>query len=921
MPVASAPFFSDMDIPSPGQRWVSNSEPELGIGVIGKAEYGRVQMFFPAAQQARVYAMASAPLRRVRFAPGDTVKTHDGRSLNVTEVDERQNILFYKAGEVEISEAELADTLSFSKPEDRLKAGQIDDLEAFNVRVEALKWRAQMRQSPVRGFCGGRVDLLPHQMYIASEVSGRLMPRVLLADEVGLGKTIEACLILHRLHLTGRAERVLVLVPEALVHQWFVELYRRFHLLFAIYDEERCEAVEANEENGNPFLESQLILTSVKFLAQNEKRAAQALEAGFDLMVVDEAHHLEWSTQNVSAEYALVANLAEKIQGLLLLTATPQQLGPEGHFARLRLLDANRYDKLETFLTETEHYAEVAGAIDRLMDGKKLTAKDEKLFTKKSAHLQELVKALKKDESVREKLMAGLLDEFGTGRVMFRNTRAALKGFPSREAHLTALDAGENGLETKVKWLAGLMKQLGSSEKVLLICRSRELAGEIHELLLREVNVNAAQFHEGLTMTQRDRHAAFFADEDGARILICSEIGSEGRNFQFAHHMVLFDLPRDPELLEQRIGRLDRIGQTSTIHIHVPYFRGTEQEVLARWYHEGLNAFEKNLHGATEIAQGLKSGLEALLAAFDAKALKAFLDDSRELSTKIVKKLEKGQDRLLELNSCKPEQAQTVIDAVKTQDESAEFEAFFIRLVDHFGLHVEDSGPRSYFLKPEDIKTDRFPALPEDGLVATFDRTRALSRENIAFLTQDHPLVRGVMDLLLGSEDGNCTFGVWKKEGQEGLFLDAWFVVECVAPAKLHVDRFLTAQPVRVITDQLQADRRAKDPLENAVIEKSQPTALFQMAGIRQKLFPAMMSRARKFADEEKDKLVAAAKEAAQAQINAEIQRLEDLRQRNDHVRPEEITALRTHLGEIWSALDGAEVRLDCLRLVFRTKG
>ena len=85
LPVASAPFFSDMDIPSPGQRWVSNSEPELGIGVIGKAEYGRVQMFFPAAQQARVYAMASAPLRRVRFAPGDTVKTHDGRSLNVTE--------------------------------------------------------------------------------------------------------------------------------------------------------------------------------------------------------------------------------------------------------------------------------------------------------------------------------------------------------------------------------------------------------------------------------------------------------------------------------------------------------------------------------------------------------------------------------------------------------------------------------------------------------------------------------------------------------------------------------------------------------------------------------------------------------------------------------------------------------------------
>ncbi|MBK8092826.1 MAG: DEAD/DEAH box helicase family protein [Verrucomicrobiaceae bacterium] len=908
-----------MDIPSPGQRWVSNSEPELGIGVIGKAEFGRVQMYFPAAQQARVYALASAPLRRVKFQPGDTVKTHDGRTLNVTGVEERQKILFYQADSVEISEAELADTLSFSKPEDRLKAGQIDDLHTFDLRVEALRHRAEMRQSPVRGFCGGRVDLLPHQMYIASEVAGRLLPRVLLADEVGLGKTIEACLILHRLHLTGRAERVLILVPEALVHQWFVELFRRFHLLFAIYDEERCEAVEANEENGNPFLESQLILTSTKFLAHSEKRAEQALEAGFDLMVVDEAHHLEWSTQTVSPEYALVEKLAAKVPGLLLLTATPQQLGPEGHFARLRLLDANRYDKLEQFIADSEQFVEVAGAIDRLVDGKKLTAKDEKLFTKKSAHLQELVKALKKDESVREKLISGLLDEFGTGRVMFRNTRAALTGFPTREAHLAALDAGEDGVGTKVKWLAGLLKQIGD-QKVLLICRSRELAGEIHEKLLRELNVNAAQFHEGLTMTQRDRHAAFFADEDGARILICSEIGSEGRNFQFAHHMVLFDLPGDPELLEQRIGRLDRIGQTSTIHVHVPYFRQTEQEVLARWYHEGLNAFEKNLHGATEIAQGLQSGLEALLAKFDEKALKAFLDESRALSAKIVKKLEKGQDRLLELNSCKPEQAQVVIDVVKAQDVSEEFEAFFIKLVDHFGLHVEESGPRSYFLKPEDIKTDRFPSLPEDGLVVTFDRTRALSRENIAFLTQDHPLVRGVLDLLLGSEDGNSTFAT-SKGGSEGLLLETHYVVECVAPAALHVDRFLAATPVRIVVNHANEDLREKDPFAELKLTKSKPTTLFEKPAIRTKLFPSMISKSRKFAEAELAKLVAASKEAASTQIEAEISRMEDLRQRNDHVRPEEIAALRAHLQQIETALDGAVVRLDSLRLVFCTKG
>ena len=99
--------------------------------------------------------------------------------------------------------------------------------------------------------------MIPHQISVAEEVANRLAPRALLADEVGLGKTIEACLILQRLHRVGRAERVLVLVPEPLVHQWFVELLRRFNLKFAIYDEQRCAAIEQggmgeDEEDETP---------------------------------------------------------------------------------------------------------------------------------------------------------------------------------------------------------------------------------------------------------------------------------------------------------------------------------------------------------------------------------------------------------------------------------------------------------------------------------------------------------------------------------------------------------------------------------------------------------------------------------------------------------------------------------------------
>lgn len=914
---ADGPFFA-MDQALPGQRWVSDSEPELGLGVVMKAEFGRVEIYFPAANQHRQFAIKTAPLRRVRFQPGDTIKTHDGKTLEVSVVSERQGMLFYADTTREVSEAELSDTISFSKPEDRLLACQVDDPRAYDLRAEALQFRAKLRQSPVRGFCGGRIGLLPHQIYIAAEVTHRLTPRVLLADEVGLGKTIEASLILHRLHLTGRADRVLILVPESLLNQWFVELFRRFHLLFAIYDEMRCDSIETNEENGNPFLESQLVLCSTSFLASSPLRSSQAEEAGWDLLIVDEAHHLEWSHENPSTAYQTVERLASRVPGLLLLTATPQQLGPEGHFARLRLLDPDRYTDLEKFLQETSHYEEVARALDRIIKGKNPSAKDESLFLARSPHLKEHLDALKQGhEQEREKLVSCLLDEFGTGRVMFRNTRAALKGFPKREAKLVPLAPGDDPFEAKIKWLAGLLTAL-DQEKLLLICSSKELAIQIHEALLHQININSALFHEGLTLLQRDRHAAWFAEEDGARILICSEIGSEGRNFQFAHHLALFDLPKDPELLEQRIGRLDRIGQTSTIQIHVPYWVNTTEEILARWYHEGLGAFEANLHGATEIVQSLDPTLSHALDDLSPEALATLLKKSSTLRKNVSKKLERGHDRLLELNSNKPEKAAKIIEVIESQDSDTAFEEFFIRLLDHFGMHVEELGNRSYFLLPGNLVTDAFPSLPDEGITVTFDRERALSRENIAFLTPDHPMVRGALDLILGTENGNSSFVLWRSSGAEGLLLEAQFIIECAAPTNLHVERFFSPPPIRSLVDHAKKDRREDSKYPQAKLEKGSPTRLFENSGVKKKIFPSMLSKARKLAEAEMQSLVEASALQMKQQLQLEIERLEDLAKINDHIRPEELFQLQEHMQTLESAIRSAQLRLDSVRLVFQ---
>lgn len=877
-----------------------------------RVEFKRVEVMFPAANERRQYALDGAPLRRVVLKAGESLETHGGDILEIDEVLERDGLLIYRCGQREVPEAEMSDTMSFSRPEDRLLGGHVDDLATYDLRVEALCHQSRVMKSPERGFVGARVDLIAHQLYIANRVASRVVPRVLLADEVGLGKTIEACLIMHRLHLTGRANRILILVPEPLLHQWFVELLRRFNMLFSLFDESRCHAIEqGGEGQENPFLDSQLVLCSVDFLAGNASRGRQAMEAGWDLLIVDEAHHLEWSARAPSMAYQVVESLAMDTPGLLLLTATPRQLGPEGHFARLRLLDAERYVDMDAFGQEAEQYEQVANAVGKLQQGGSPSPEDRDLFASRSESVSKHLRALDEgDESARDLLMRELLDTFGTGRVMFRNTRQALTGFPVRKASLVPLESEDD----KIIWLVKLLRELGEA-KVLLICRTRELAEEIPEKLRQGINVNCGFFHEGMTLLQRDRSAAYFSEEEGARILVCSEIGSEGRNFQFAHHLVLYDLPDDPELLEQRIGRLDRIGQSQTIHIHVPFVRNTQGELLARWYHEGLNAFEQSLHGATEIVREL--GGKPCWEKFNEGELECFVQLSRECRARVSEQLKRGYDRLLEINSNRPDRVAGLLEAIAAMDSDRQAEAFLVRLWDHFGLHVDELSDRSYLLLPGHLITDAFPALPDDGLNVTFDRARALSREDTTFMSWDHPVARTALELLLTSEAGNASFGVWEGAPHKGILLETYHVVECVAPASLHSDRFLPATPIRSMVDHEGRERSEEFPLSAEQLRPGNLHQLLAQEAFRRVMLPGMLEQSHGLAAQQMHAVVGTAVTECKVRLGAEIDRLVSLGQVNDHVSEEEIAALRNQRDELCEVIGKSRLRLDSLRVIF----
>jgi ATP-dependent helicase HepA len=901
-----------MQRPFPGQRWISTSEPSLGLGVVRSFDGRKVVMRYPAAEETRAYAFESAPLVRVCFSPGDDIADRAGSPLTVEAVTTRDGLLIYHCGGRELAETELLDSLGFIHPEKRLLAGLAGHPRDFDQRLQALEWNTHIRQSPARGFLGARIDLIPHQLAIVAETAGRLHPRVLLADEVGLGKTIEACLILHRLHLTGRANRILILVPEPLVHQWFVEVLRRFNLLFAIYDEPRCQSIEAHDAQTNPFLDSQLILAATDFLTNNPARAAQARAAGFDLLIVDEAHHLEWSPEHPSDAYAMVEALGREIPSLLLLTATPQQLGPAGHFARLRLLDPGRYTGLDAFLAETRAYAPLAEAVEALKIGR-LPA-NPAAFTARSpraaAHLAELHAG---DESARAPLIAALIDCFGTGRVLFRNTRDRLTGFPERQSHLYPLSGGQS----PYAWLAGLLRWLPENEKVLLITGSPAAASAVLEKLLAQIHVESALFHEDLSLLQRDRNAAWFADPEGARILICSEIGSEGRNFQFARHLVFFGLPRDPELLEQRIGRLDRIGQTGTIHIHVPYGVDSQSELHARWLHEGLDAFTRPLKGATAVAAALLPELDALQESCNPEKFASLLQRSRELKHQVARELATGHDRLLELGAPAPEKISGLLASIRSADADTRFEQFVVRLFDHLGLDVSDLSRRTYHFHRGQRHSETFADLPEEGLSGTFDRETALAREDLVFLTPDHPVLLGALEHYLDSESGNASFAQWKTGDGKAILLECAFVLEAIAPTRLHLDRFLPPTAFRIVVDH--HGRVFSGSLPSAVLTPGDSRSLIHQESFRRDLFPKMLSAAQALATAAAQTPATSARQLASITLGAELARLEDLATRNTRVSEAELTALRSVRDETLTFIAAPRLRLDALRLVWRS--
>jgi superfamily II DNA or RNA helicase len=449
----------------------------------------------------------------------------------------------------------------------------------------------------------------PHQVQAVKMVIGKFRGRGLLCDEVGLGKTIEASLVMLEYVLRGMAKRVLILTPPSLCGQWQEELRTKFALDFVINDEARFQGWDKH-----PFVLASL--AKAKLMPH-----AKALsEVEFDLVIVDEAHHLR---NRATKAWQLVNSLKKRY--ILFLTATPLQNSLNDLFSLVTLLKPGHLKTYQEFrkqfVTHNEFQPKNIDRLRTLLQSVMIRNKRSHtnlILTKRSAKTFELdLHPEEKQfyERVTTIVRRGMFKQAGERSLVDSLTlqqlqlvagssvpstltslaKLAQRNLPEsyKEEIVSVLAAGNKlgrdyeKICRKAQVTADIIK--GFSDKVIVFTRFRET----HDFLvsyLKSKNFSVANFHGGMKRLEKDEAIEYFKGD--AQVLVSSESGGEGRNLQFCRAIINYDLPWNPMKIEQRIGRIHRLGQDRDVHIFNLAARGTAEAHVLDLLDKKINLFE-----------------------------------------------------------------------------------------------------------------------------------------------------------------------------------------------------------------------------------------------------------------------------------------------------------------------------------------
>jgi SNF2 family DNA or RNA helicase len=762
-----------------------------------------------------------------------------------------------------------------SDPAERLATGDLGRGAPYSLRLQALYLKHAYKYDPLSGLSNARIEPSLHQVYIAHLVTQKLQPRMILADEVGLGKTVEAGLIIKELRARGLIERVLVVVPASLQLQWQQELRSKFNEDFEVIDGSAIKFL--GRDGTNPWSKRPNVICSLQFAA-NPRRAEEIAEADWDLVVFDEAHRVRrWlqsrTTIKTTQAYRLADELKELANGLLLLTATPMQLHPYELYSLVELVEPGMYSTFEEYEGKRRDLPRLNGLMKALKGWAALPPEDQAVVEDRyRATLRNLgVDAksprtvLDKDE-LRQDLMDVLVKKHPLAGVLVRNRKTEIGGFTRREAQrflveltpeewqlyvdvtdylryvynqsrvakkmivgfvmvtyqkmLTsssfairqslrrradklraelkelretrekAVAAGRleelrdaeeasvaveeldravvdaDALEWEIQSIDKLVERLGRirdskaaellkvlaivleaypNEKVLIFTQFIEtqefLAG-----VLEGRGHSVARFNGQMKLEDKEAAVARFRGE--TQILISTEAGGEGRNFQFCHVMVNYDLPWNPMRVEQRIGRLDRIGQKKPVFIYNLACAGTIEERVLHVLEDRIGLFEESVGSLDPILGAVEKDIEELVMGQIERFEEAFEKYEDRLEQRVREARERERtlaDFVLDRASLRRDLADELLGHTPLAHFS-DLQGFTGDALDYYGGHLAEhpEGGHAVSLSPKLATRLR---TRESLIRGVFDWQLALELEELAFFAFGHELIDRLVSL------------------------------------------------------------------------------------------------------------------------------------------------------------------------------
>jgi ATP-dependent helicase HepA len=990
----------------PGMKVRYALQPEWGVGhLLRTLDGGAVaEVLFPGRGQPTLVSTRGNTLLPHPFAPGDPVRTGKGRKATVTGEEPggrglRRYVLRYEDGtEDELPESEVHAPPPETDLLTTLREGRVADARAFLLRRQALTLDEERRNDALGALLASRVMVKPHQVGVVQRVLSARRPRFVLADEVGLGKTIEAGMIFSALRLSGLAARVLVVAPSHLTVQWLAELFHKFQQLFTLVDGDRLARSRQEEPDTSPWERFSRVVTSLELLARSPEEAHEAASAGWDLVIVDEAHHLRGEKA-----FAAIEALAGRTWGLLLLTATPMQLDPDEYRALLTLLDPVAAPDPEAFRARIERQETLSRSVRALLEGDDAEA---------TAAVATLRARFPDDRELgnltdRDALLGHMAETYSLSEALIRNRRARVGGFSARRLHrhvveppeveLVARDAVLAAVRSgslRGAALAGLLRRLDSSPAAFAQAASgvlpsapvmpprdakyqalRALLDDVWEdepdakvLLFTEAlatleslrsqlsadGIEALGYHGDLPLLDRDRQVARFRDPEGPKVLISTEVGGEGRNFQFAHHLVNYDLPWSPATMEQRIGRLDRIGQTQPVDIHVFDVRGTLASDVLALLADAVGVFGETVGGLDAVLEEVEGRILELalaspaervqyrttLAARVAEARTAIrraydpLLDERSFDREAVQALVQRAGARIDLEIDPKDSLEDGLWAI-ARDLDERLEETVTELARRVGIGVDtDEQVEAFqcaFHFGHALKVEALPGLElgeERTVLGTFWRDTAVEQEEVDFFATGHPIVEALFGFLRDGPYGRNGCRAIQHRSIAARGIEVLFHVvppepEDTSPGarvpSRQLSRVLDRSLLRVAVTARPGGGPALDPRlldllareEGRSLQGDQIRAAF--ADLATFVDPAMVEAMRAASDQLKDMQV-----EAQTKLDAErdraLTRLERAL-RHQHLPPaairEQLDAERAHHAALAEALAGLRLQLD----------